>query len=424
MDLKRFLPYITALIVIAAAAGAQTGGDWPQWRGPNRDAVSKETGLLTQWPAAGPPLVWRASGLGKGFSSISIAGGRIFTMGDLEGAQHVICLDRATGRRLWTAKVGPPHADGGSRGTPTVAGGLVYAIGTEGNLVCVEAATGRERWRKNLQSDFGGQMMSGWKYSESPLVDGDKLICTPGGNDALLVALNRQTGALIWKCAAQNLGSRGKDGAGYSSPVVAEAGGIRQYVQFTGRGLVGVSAQDGRLLWNYNRVANDVANITTPVVHGSEVFGSSAYNAGSGLVRLTASGGGMQAQEVYYLGPNVLQNHHGGLVLVGNYLYGGDGQNNGKPICIEWATGKVMWKEPRGVGGGSASVCYADGHLYFLYENNVAALVEATPAGFKLKGQFEPPKMPGTAWAHPVVLGGRLYLRHDDALFCYNVKRG
>jgi outer membrane protein assembly factor BamB len=425
MILRNLFNVLAACVLLAGTVHAQSTQGWPQWNGPNRDGKSSEVGLLQTWPASGPRLLWTARGLGTGYSSISIADGRIYTMGDLKdasgnGHQYIIAFGLANHQKLWTALVGPPHSDG-SRCTPTYSDGLLYAIGTDGDIVCVQASTGKEVWRKNLTRDFGGFMMSGWKWSESPLIDGNKVICTPGSNDALLVALNKKSGDLIWKCQASGLGPKGKDGAGYSSAVLATIDGIRQYVQFVGRGIVGVSAADGKLLWSYNHCANDVANITTPLVHGNEVFGSSAYGAGSGLVKIMPDNGGLKAVEVYYLGPDVFQNHHGGVVLVDGYIYGGNGQNAGAPTCINWATGKIMWKVPN-IATGSASVIYADNNLYYFYDSGNMALVAATPTGFKLHGKFDTPPMAGTAWAHPVILNGKLYLRHDDALFCYDIK--
>jgi outer membrane protein assembly factor BamB len=302
-----------------------------------------------------------------------------------------------------------------------VDGERVYTLTPYGDLICFSADTGKEIWRKSLPSDFGGKMMSGWGYSESPLVDGDKLICTPGGKDAALVALDKKTGQTRWKCALPNLGPNGADGAGYSSIVVCEAGGIRQYVQLLGRGAVGVAAEDGRFLWCYNKVANGTANIATPVVHGDLVFCSAAYGAGSALVKLTAtSDKGIEAKEVYFVAAQDFQNHHGGVVLVDGYIYGGHGQNDGQPTCIELKTGKLQWKE-RGPGGGSAAVAYADGNLYFRYEDGTMALVEATPTALKVKGKFKLPTNDGPSWPHPVIVDGKLYLRHNDTLLCYGI---
>jgi outer membrane protein assembly factor BamB len=415
----------SVLAVLPLLAAVATAADWPQWRGPNRDGRSAEQGLLKAWPKAGPPVAWKATGLGRGLSSVSVVGGRVFTMGDRAGAQHVIALSATDGKTLWATKVGPTHDEeyGGPRSTPTVDGALVYAIGTDGDLVCLEAATGKERWRKSLARDFGGQMMSMWKFSESPLVDGNRLVFTPGSRDAALVAVDKTTGKEIWRAALPSLGSQGKDGAGYSSIVVSEAAGVRQYVQLLGRGLVGVRATDGKFLWGYNRVANSVANISTPLVRGDYVFASTGYGTGSALVQLSRSGDGVAAREVYFLGASTLQNHHGGLVLVGDHVYGGQGQSRGLPVCVELTTGKVAWGgNIRNAGEGSAGVTYADGNLYFRYQNGLMMLIEASPGAYKENGSFMIPGVQDPSWPHPVVSGGRLYLREQDALYAYDVK--
>src|SRR4030095_4507559 len=243
-------PLVLAAGVAALAAPPERAAraDWPGWRGAQRDAVSPDTALLKSWKPGGPPLAWQAKGLGTGYSSVAVVGGRIYTLGDKDGAQYVIALDGASGAQVWTAKLGAPWVDemGGPRGTPTVDGDRVYAVGTEGDVVCVEAATGKERWRRNREKDFGGQMMSQWKFAESPLVDGDRLIVTPGTRAALLVALDKQTGKEVWRTAGSDLGPNGKDGAGYASVVVSQGAGVKQYVQLLGRGLVGVRASDGK----------------------------------------------------------------------------------------------------------------------------------------------------------------------------------
>jgi outer membrane protein assembly factor BamB len=388
--------------------------------------VSPDTGLLSAWAPAGPPLAWKVTGLGVGFSSVAVAGGRIYTMGDRDGAQMLMALNQADGSPAWSTRLGPAWDDemGGPRGTPSVDGDAVYAIGTEGDLLCADAATGKERWRKSLPRDFGGRMMSMWKFSESPLVDGDRVVFTPGGSAAFLVALDKRTGRELWRTAAPPAGPRGREGAGYSSIVVSNGAGVRQYVQLTGRGLVGVRADNGKLLWGYNRVANDVANIPTPIVKGDLVFASTGYQAGSVLLKLVPSAQGVDAQEVYFLEARTLQNHHGGLVLVGDHVYGGHGHNRGFPIAVELATGKVAWGgDIRNAGTGSAAVTYADGHLYFRYQNGVVILIEATPAGYKEKGSFTIPDVNNPSWPAPVVSGGRLYLREQDTLYAYDVRK-
>jgi outer membrane protein assembly factor BamB len=406
---------------VATPAGA---GEWPQWRGPNRDAVSADTGLLKQWADGGPPLAWKASGIGTGLSSVSLAGGRIFTMGDLGDTQYVFALSQQDGKILWRAQVGPAWREqyGGPRGTPTVDGDLLYAIGTDGDLVCLETATGKERWRKSLTRDFAGYMMSVWAFSESPLVDGDKLLFTPGGNRAAIVAVNKGSGQELWRAQVPPLGPNGKDGAGYSSMVISNGGGMRQYVQLTGRGLVSVRASDGKFLWGYNNIANRTANIPTPLVRGDYVFGATGYGAGAALLKLSKDGDGVRAEEVYFHPGNVLQNHHGGFVLVGDYLYAGHGHNQGFPVCLEFLTGKILWGPLRNNGRNSAAVVYADGNLYFRYQSGLVVLIEATPEGYKEKGSFQIPNVNHPSWPHPVVVGGKLYLREQDTLYVYNVR--
>jgi len=422
--MRRGIPGL--VVCVALCAASTSGADWPQWRGPARDGVAPETGLLSSWPEGGPALLWQADGLGGGLSSLAVAGDRIYTLGDRDGSQYVIGLSRSDGSEEWRTRLGAPHEDGrgrgGPRGTPTVDGDRVYAIGTDGDLVCIDAESGSEVWRRSLPDDFGGVMMSRWKFSESPLVDGDRVVVTPGATDALMVALDKTDGREIWRTRVPDLGPNGKDGAGYSSIVISDAGGIRQYVQLAGRGLVGVRASDGEYLWSYNKVANDVANATTPIVRGDLVFGSSGYQTGSALVKLVPRDGGIEAREVYFLDSRTLQNHHGGLILVGDHVYGGHGHNNGFPICVELATGKVAWGgQIRNAGTGSAAVTYADGHLYFRYENGVMILIEATPDGYREKGSFEIPEVGGPSWSHPVVADGKLYLREQDRLYCYDV---
>jgi outer membrane protein assembly factor BamB len=404
---------------------AQGAREWPQFRGPRRDAVCTETGLSQDWSASEPKLLWHISGLGKGYSSVAVAGGRLFTMGDRPGAgkteaQLVLTFDLATRRELWATPIGPAQGDG-PRCTPTLDGDRLYAIGTDGDLVCLETASGRVLWRKHFVHDFGGQMMSHWRFSESPLVDGDRLVCTPGGKEATMIALEKRTGKLIWKCAVPSLGPCGNDGASYASALVAEIAGVRQYVQLLGRGLAGVEAQTGRFLWGYNAIANTTCNAATPVVRGDYVFGSTAYNTGSALVKVVRDGDSFRAEESYFLKPDKFQNHHGGMVLVGDYLFGGHGLNHGDPVCIEFATGRICWKA-KAPAPGSAAVLYADGHLLFRYDRGTIILVEANPAVFRAKGRLAPLTADGPAWAYPVVHQGQLYLRHGDLLACYDLR--
>lgn len=420
--------YSWCLFIALAATTVHSSeiADWPQFRGPNASGICKETGLLTDWRNDPPSMLWKIDGLGKGYSSVSIADGRLLTMGDRpdsdgEESQYVIALDLETQKELWATRVGPPHRDG-PRCTPTIDGPLVYALGTSGDLVCLSTADGKLLWKKSLTEDFGGKMMSVWRFSESPLVDGQRVVCTPGGPDAGMVALDKETGDLMWKCVIPNIGDRGKDGAGYTTIVAAEIAGVRQYVTIVGRGAIGVEAETGRFLWGYNRVANKVANITSPIIRGDLVFVTTSYKTGSALLRISRNGSAFEAEELYFLGPKEFENHHGGVVLVGDHIYGGDGQNNGTPVCLEFETGKIRWK-PEAPGRRSAAVLYADGHLIFRYEQEgLVALIEANPDSYRLKGTFKTPFGNGPAWAHPVIHVGKLYLRDKDVLMCYDVR--
>ncbi|REJ93682.1 MAG: polyvinylalcohol dehydrogenase [Planctomycetota bacterium] len=391
---------------------------WSQWRGPNRDGKSLETGLLASWSDGKPPLVWQAKDLGKGFSSVSIANGKVYTAGVRDGNSHIIALSEADGSELWATPIGE---DSDVNGTPTVDHGKVYSIGFNGAMLCADAETGRALWRKDFATDFKGKMMSQWGFSESPLIDGNLLICTPGGNEAVMVALNKHTGRPVWRTELPNVGENGKDGAGYSSVVISNAAGRKQYVQLTGRGVVGVDARSGKLLWAYNRIANGVANIPTPIVSGDYVFCSTGYGTGAALLKIVRDGRSLKAEEVYFLEAGQMQNHHGGMILLDGHIFFGHGHNKGFPRCIHMETGEVKW-EDRGPGKQSAAIAYADGHLYFRYENGVMALIEANADEYRLKGTFEIDSRHAQSWPHPVVAGGRLYLRDQHELHCYNIR--
>ncbi len=427
---SRTISILSALLVAGAAVttlAQPRPADWPGWRGANRDGRSPDRGLLAQWPQGGPRLVMTAKNLGAGFSSVAVTGGRIYTMGDRDGAQHVIALSDSDGREVWSARVGPVWDDeyAGPRGTPSVSDGMVYAVGTEGDIVALDAATGQERWRRHFVRDFGGRMMSSWKFAESPLVDGDRVIVTPGGRDAIMVALDRKTGRDIWRATMGAFQSRGPEGAGYASIVISNGGGVKQYVQLTGRGVISVRASDGWFMWGYGRVANGTANIPTPIVAGDHVFASSGYGTGAALLKINPAGDRTTVSEVYFLDPGTFQNHHGNMVLVGSHIYGGHGHNRGIPIALELSTGDVAWGgNIRNAGQGSAAVAYADGHLYFRYQNGVMMLIEATPQGYREKGSFEIPNVRNPSWSHPVVINGRLYLREQGTLYVYDVRDG
>jgi outer membrane protein assembly factor BamB len=431
---------ISAVLTLAVADVRPTATpEWPQWRGESRDGKSPETGLLSKWPAEGPPLLFTAGGCGSGFSSVAIENGRIYTAGNRPpkvGAEPQLCvvsLDLVDGKELWVTPVAPEYTHDrgdGPRSTPTADGERVFIETPQGHVVCLRTADGSEIWRKDMKSDFSGRMMSGWGHSESLLVDGDKLICTPGGAQAVMAALDKRTGEEIWSCAipdTADLGRRGREGAGYASSVVSEACGVRQYIQQIGKGLIGVDAKTGKFLWSNNAAAGNVANVPDAVVSGDYVFGSSGYSpGGSGLVKLTTTEKGIEAEQVYFLAEDVFRNHHGGMVLVGDYLYGGHGQNQGFPTCIEYKTGKLMWERKRPPTGanGSAAVIYADGHLYFRYQSGVMVLVKADPENYEVVSSFKIPqdeKLP--SWSHPVICDGKLFLREQDKLLVYDLRK-
>jgi outer membrane protein assembly factor BamB len=407
------------LVASTLAAEGPESASWPQFHGPKRDNLSTDTGLLKEWPADGPPLAWKATGLGGGYASVSLADGKVFTMGDKDGSAFIRALDATSGKPLWSAKVGKAGGGaGGSSSTPTIDGDRVYALGQHGDLVCVEAAEGKERWRHNLADEFKGTR-GGWDYCESVLVDGDKLVCTPGGSQATVLALDKKSGEVVWKCPIPN------ESAGYASMVVSEAGGVRQYVQLLANSLVGVRAADGKLLWRYgekgDRFGNNTANIPTPVVLGNRVFAAAGYGRGGALLELSATDGQLTAKELYW--NHELNNKHGGVVIVGDKVYA-DRDDSGTPYCADLKTGKTKWhKNERTQGQSSAAITYADGRLYVRYANGFIALVEANDKGYKEHGCFKIPNGDNNSWNHPVVIGGRLYLREKDVLWCYDVKQ-
>jgi outer membrane protein assembly factor BamB len=410
----------TRWLLFAAACCALTAADWPQWRGPERDGLSKETGLLKEWAKDGPKLAWQVADIGGGYSTPAVVGDRLYLVVNRGDDEFALALSANDGSEVWAVKLGkvgrnmgPQYP--GARSTPTVDGDVLYCLGSDGDLACLETAKGKVRWQKNLKADFGGKPGQ-WAYAESPLVDGDALVCTPGGAKATLVALKKKDGEVIWKSEVP-----GGDAAGYASVVVTEAGGVKQYVQFLHDGVVGVAAKDGKFLWRYDKTAKgSPANIPTPVAYKEFVY-SGAGRTGGGLVKVKADKDQFEAEQVYF--GAALPTSIGGAVRVGDYLYGTSGTGL---MCVEFTTGKEKWKD-RSVG--AASVCYADGRLYVHGENGEMALVEATPDRYKERGRFAPPEQPKhprgqmeKAWAYPVVSNGKLYVRDQGTIWCYEVK--
>ena len=393
--------------------GASSAGDWNQFRGPNRDNLSPEKELLASWPDQGPPQAWTTRGIGEGYSAISISNGRVYTMGNIGQEEKVICLDLETGREVWTSTNGSAYREGqgnGPRGTPSIVDGRVYSLGANGDLSCLDAASGQQHWRKNILREFGGSNIT-WGISESVLVDGDKVICTPGGRQATMVALNRMTGNVIWTAAVPT-----SPKASYASPIAVDVGGVRQYVNYTHGGVVGVRASDGRVMWGHRESSNGTANCSTPVFYDGSIFTASGYDTGGALFRLQSRNGQTVSQVAY--STREMKNHHGGMVAINGYVYGSS--DPGILKCIELRSNRVVWQN-RSVGKGAVS--YADGHLYVRSEQGPVALVEATPNGYEEKGRFDQPQRSGRpSWSHPVIANGKLFLRDMDNLLAYDIR--
>lgn len=396
--------------------------DYPQWRGPQRDGHSAEKGLLKEWPSGGPTLAWRISGLGTGYATPAVVGTQLFVMGS-EGAdkEFVQAFSTVDGHRLWSTVVGkvgnpdqkPPYP--GARSTPTVDGKTLFALSSDGDLAALDRASGKPLWKRSLRNDFGGKPGI-WAYAESPLVDGANVIITPGGPTATVVALDKTTGEVRWKCPTPE-----GDEAGYASASVVEAAGRRQVVQLLQQGLVGIDAATGELLWRFSKpVSRFKANIPSPLVAGDVVYAGSA-GTGGGAVRLTSKEGKPAVEELYF--ESKLSTTIGGTVKVGNHLYGGTGS---ALLCFELNSGTIKWQE-RSLG--PSSFCVADGRIYVHGENGEVALLEPSPEAYREKGRFTPADQPKRindmekAWAYPVVADGRLYLRDQDILWAYVVKQ-
>jgi len=399
------------LLVVAVATQA---ADWPQWRGIDRTGISKETGLLKAWPEGGPKLVWTARNLGEGHATPSVAGGRIYALG-LRGDDEVaFALEEKTGKELWATKIAgrtslqARQGGDGPRSTPTIDGTSMYVLGVGGELACLNVADGKLKWHKNLVNDFAGGVPT-WGYSESPLVDGNLVIVTPGARTTM-VALNKTTGELVWRNAIPNTS------AGYSSLITATVEGQKQYVQLLAGGVVGVNAADGQLAWRFEAPATPRGIVcSTPIYVDGHVFAASGYGHGGGLAKVGRS----SASEVYFT--RNMKNQHGNMVVVGNYLYGSDDPDS--LTCIDFKTGEVKWTS-RNPGKGSVS--FADGMVYARNERSgTIALVEATPTGYVEKGRLEQPERSrDSAWAHPVIANGKLYIRDQGILHCYDVRQG
>jgi outer membrane protein assembly factor BamB len=396
---------VTAICVMSlpAAVSNRTLDDWPQWRGVNRDGKSTERGLLKDWPQGGPKLAWRVTGAGEGYSSFAVVGGKLYTLGARGSTEYVMAFDEGTGKKLWEVANGRRFSNDrgdGPRATPTIDGAQLYAFGASGDLSALEAATGKVLWKLNVLQQFRGNNIT-WGLSESPLVLRDRIVVNAGGPGASIVAVNKKDGSVLWR-------SQG-DQAGYSSGILQEVGGIPQGIIFTGQRAVGIDTRDGRLLWSYDKVSNNTANIATPVARGNRVFLSSDYGTGAALLELTPNGNAISAKEIYFT--REMRNHHASSVLVGDHLYG---FSSAILTAMKFDTGEVAWRD-RSVGKGS--VIFADDRLYLFSENGVAGLAEANPAGYREHGRFQLQTGSLPTWSHPVVANGKLFLRDQDTIY-------
>jgi outer membrane protein assembly factor BamB len=423
---------LTAVLLTITALDA-LGADWPRWRGPDRTGVSKETGLLRKWPAGGPKLLWTFDKAGTGYTAVSVVGGIAYGMGARGPEEFVFALDK-DGKELWATKIGPVFDFAGNQwsrgpnGSVSVDGDLIFGVGSQGTLFCVSKADGKEVWSKSLPKDLGGQVNPvaggaknmGWGYSWSPLVDGDKVIAVPGGPNGLLAALDKKKGTVLWQ-------SKGvTDQATYSSPMPATIGGVKQYVEMTQTGAVGISAADGSLLWRFKR-SDEFPDVVcpTPVIQNNRVY-LTAWGGGSELVEVSNSGGKFSTKSAYF--ERDMANVQGGVVLVDKSIYGYDADKSW--VCQDFAKGEIVWRQKGRAKTAlkAGGVISADGLLFILDEEGKVGLVEASPDGFKEVGKFNLPqesklrKSRGKVWTHPVLSDGKLYLRDQELIFCFQVK--
>ena len=390
---------------------------WPQFHGQQRDNLSDDTGLLKRWPDSGPKLIWKIEDIGHGFSSVAIADGIIYTAGNIGNDTVITALDMA-GNILWQATNGPAYKRSypGARSTPTIVDDKLYHLNGDGYVVCLEARTGKSIWRLNILEKFHGRNIE-WGLSESLLVDGRNVICCPGGEDVSMVALDMDTGKTVWTCTGVG------DKPSYASPIIVNYKGLRQIVTFMSASAIGVAADTGRLLWKYDHPIKYDANIVTPIYHDGHIILFATLGRGATMLKLNVMDETCTVEEVWRT--EELDNEHGGVVLVDGYFYGhADGNHKWRHwACLELTTGKTMYSVDGLPVTRSAALTYADGMLYLLSDLGTVALMPANPRDFNIVSQFQLPKGgEGPTWAHPVVCSGRLYIRHGNFLYVYDVR--
>lgn len=405
---------IAFLATAVLTATPLLSADWPQWRGAGRVGHSPDTSILAPWPKSGPKQTWVSKDAGVGYSSFSIVGTRLFTMGARQESEQVICLDATTGKELWATSLGPVYENNwgdGPRSTPTVDGDHLYALSATGILACLNIKDGTEVWKVDVVKSLGGELQ-GWGYTESVLIDGDHVICTPGGQQGTMAALDKKTGAVVWQS------SKLKGPAQYSSPIRIEVNGQPQYAQLLMNKVVGIAPKDGALLWETS-FPGRVAVIPTLVFHDNSVYATAGYGTGCQMIKLD----GAEPEVVYE--EKSITNHHGGVIVVDGKIYGHS--DKGGWTCQDFLTGKIEWQD-ESLGKGTCT--YAAGHLICVDENDgTVVLATAKPdkwqeiSRFKLAPQTSIRKKEGRIWSHPVVVNGRLYLRDQDLIFCYNVQK-
>lgn len=388
--------------------------NWPQWQGPTRNGLNQESGLLKAWPEGGPKLLWMNNSAGLGYSGPAVVDGVLYTLGSRKGVEMALAYDASTGKELWAGEIGTEFENNwgnGPRSTPAVSQGYVYALGAQGNLVCFDAKNGSELWRKSL-IELGGSNPY-WGYSESPLVDGGVVVVTPGGEQGALAALDCESGEVVWRSTELT------DTPHYASIVPAEIQGKPQYVQLLPKRLVGVARDTGKLLWEYGW-PGETAVIPTPIVSGDRIYMTSGYGVGCAMVSITPE---FKVREAF--NNKRMKNHHGGVVLLDGHVFGHSDQVGW--VCQNFETGKMLWREEGALDKGA--IAYADGHFYCIGEDSGdVALIEASTEGWKQTGRFtltpqtKLRKDSGRIWTHPVVVDGKLYLRDQELLFCFDVR--